>query len=275
MPSADRVVHEQIPLRIHGVNLKVASVRRGGVDAPVVFLHGFGTSKEDYLDVLQRHDFAGRPFLAYDAPGAGATECAGLGEVDLQFMAETARAVLDRAGIGGFHVVGHSTGALTALLLAHKEPGRVLSFVNIKGVLAPEDCVLSREALNHRDPGDYLFRLAERTRETPCYGGGLYAANLPNKVQRGAVPTIFRSMVELADRGNLLQKFLSLPCPKMYLYGEQCAGLSYLPILDANGVELAEIPHSGHLPMYSNPVAMWRQIAEFHARQLIPSARRW
>lgn len=275
MPSADRVVHEQIPLRIHGVNLKVASVRRAGVDAPVVFLHGFGTSKEDYLDVLQRHEFAGRPFLAYDAPGAGATECSGLGEVDVPFLAETARAMLDRAGIGRFHVVGHLTGALAALLLAHQEPGRVLSFVNIKGVLAPEDCVLSREALNHRDPGDYLFRLAERSRETPCYGGGLYAANLPNKVQRGVVPTLFRSMVELADRGNLLQKFLSLPCPKMYLYGEQCASLSYLPILDANGVELAEIPHSGHLPMYSNPVAMWRQIAEFHARQLIPSARRW
>lgn len=275
MPSADRVVHEQIPLRVHGVNLKVSSVRRGGVDAPVVFLHGLGTSKEDYLDFVQRHEFAGRPFLAFDAPGAGATECDGLGEVDLPFLAETAHAMLERAGIGRFHVVGHLTGALTALLLAHKEPGRVLSFVNIKGVLAPEDCVLSREALNHRDPGDYLFTLAERTRDASCYGGGLYAANLPNKLRRGAVPTLFRSMVELADHGNLLRRFLSLPCPRMYLYGEQFAGLSYLPLLDANGVELAEIPHSGQFPMYSNPVAMWRHIADFHARQLIPSARRW
>ncbi|MFD4669103.1 alpha/beta fold hydrolase [Lentzea sp. NPDC058450] len=276
MPTAARVVHEQIPLRVQGVNLRVASVlRREGSDAPVVFLHGFGTSKEDYLDVLQRHDFTGRSFLAYDAPGAGATECADLGQVDLPFLADTARALLDRAGIGRFHVVGHLTGALTALLLAHAEPTRVLSFVNIKGILAPEDCVLSREALHHRDPGEFVFALAERSRETPCYGGGLYAANVPAKVRRGAIPSLFRSMVELADHGNLLQKFLALPCPRMYLYGEQCAGLSYLPLLDANGVELAEIPHSGQLPMYSNPVAMWRQIGEFHARQLIPAARRW
>ncbi|WP_434443211.1 alpha/beta fold hydrolase [Lentzea sp. E54] len=275
MPSADRVVHEQVPLRVRGVNVRVASVRREGVDAPVLFLHGFGTSKEDYLDVTHRHDFAGRPFLAYDAPGGGATECADLGEVDVPFLADTAHAVLERAGIGRFHVVGHSTGALTALLLAHAEPGRVLSFVNIKGVLAPEDCVLSREALTHRDPAGFLLGLAERSRDSSCYGSGLFAANLPNKVRRGAVPTLFRSMVELADHGKLLEKFLSLPCPKMYLYGEQCAGLSYLPLLDANGVELAEIPHSGHLPMYSNPVATWRQLAEFHARQLIPDARRW
>lgn len=275
MPSATRVIHEHLPLRVHGVNLKIASVRREGSGDPVVLLHGFGTSKEDYLDITHRHEFAARGFLAYDAPGCGATECGDLGAIDLPFLVETARAVLERAGIGRFHVVAQSTGALTALLLAHAEPGRVLSFVNIKGVLAPEDCVLSRESLHHRDPGEYLFQLAERTRESSCYGGGLYAANLPNKVRRGAVAGYFRSMVELADHGGLLQKFLALPCPRMYLYGEQCAGLSYLPLLDANGVELAEIPHSGQLPMYSNPVATWRQIAEFHARQLIPSARRW
>jgi pimeloyl-ACP methyl ester carboxylesterase len=275
MPSADRVVHEHVPLRVQGVNLKVAWVRRDGAYDPVVFLHGFGTSKEDYLDVLQRHDFAGRPILAYDAPGAGATECADPGAVDVPFLVDTLRAVLDRAGIGRFHVVGHLSGALTALLLAHSEPGRILSFVNIKGILAPEDCSLSREALNHRDPGAFVLALAERSRATPCYGGGLYAANLPSKIRRDAVPTLFRSMVELADHGDLLRRFLALPCPRMYLYGEQFAGLSYLPLLDANGVELAEIPHSGQLPLYSNPVATWRQIAEFHARQLIPAARRW
>jgi pimeloyl-ACP methyl ester carboxylesterase len=275
MPSADRVVHERLPLRVQGVNLQVAAVHRGGVDAPIVFLHGFGTSKEDYLDIAHRHDFAGRPFLAYDMPGAGVTDCTDPGAVDIPFLVHTARAVLERTGIGRFHVVAHSTGALAALMLAHQEPGRVLSFVNIKGVLGPEDCVLSRQALAQPDPATFFLKAAEHTRNAPHYGSGMYAANLPHKIRRGAVAGMFRSMVELADHGNLMGKFLSLPCPRMYLYGEQCAGLSYLPVLDANGVELAEIPHSGHLPMYSNPVAMWRQIAEFHARQLIPSARRW
>jgi pimeloyl-ACP methyl ester carboxylesterase len=47
--------------------------------------------------------------------------------------------------------------------------------------------------------------------------------------------------------------------------GEQNSSLSYLPLLAAHGIELAEIPHSGHWPMYSNPVAMWARIIEFHA----------
>ena len=57
--------------------------------------------------------------------------------------------------------------------------------------------------------------------------------------------------------------FLGLPCPKMFMYGEENRGLSYLPRLEKEGVELAQIPESGHFPMYSNPVEMWRWIATF------------
>jgi pimeloyl-ACP methyl ester carboxylesterase len=278
MPSGHRVVHEQLRLRVQGINLDVAAIRRGGDDEPIVFLHGFGTSKEDYTDITQRHEFSGRSFLAYDAPGCGATECADLGAIDVPFLVDTARAVLDRAGIGRYHLVGHSLGGLTALLLAHREPGRVLSFVNIKGTLAPEDCAPTKQVLSRQEPGDVFDRFVGSLRQAQGYSSGLYTANLPHKVRRGAVHGIFRSVVELADHGNLLQKFLALPFPKMYLYGEECASLSYLPSLDANGVELAEIPHSGHLPLYSNPVATWKRIAAFYAGDLsqrIPAARRW
>ena len=73
-------------------------------------------------------------------------------------------------------------------------------------------------------------------------------------------------MVELSDDGDLMSKFLSLPFPRMFMYGEQNSSLSYLPALAAGGVELADIPNSGHFPMYSNPVAMWRRIADFQSR---------
>jgi pimeloyl-ACP methyl ester carboxylesterase len=278
MPSGNRVVHGQLRLRVQGVDLKIAAVHRGSTDEPIVFLHGFGTTKEDYTDITQRHDFADRGFLAYDAPGCGATECSDLGAIDVPFLVDTAQAVLNRSGIGRYHLVGHSLGGLTALLLAHREPGRVLSFVNIKGTLAPEDAAPTKHVLSHQQPGDVLSRLIEQMRHAQGYSAGLYLAGLPYKVRQGAVHSIFRSVVELADHGELLSKFLSLPCPRMYLYGEECASLSYLPMLDAHGVELAEIPHSGHLPMYSNPVATWKRMAEFYtrnSRQRIPAASRW
>jgi pimeloyl-ACP methyl ester carboxylesterase len=91
----------------------------------------------------------------------------------------------------------------------------------------------------------------------------LFAASLRHKVRPGAVRGIFESMVDLSDHGDLMPKFLTLPCPRMFMYGAENSALSYLPKLAASGVELAEIPHSGHWPMYANPVAMWERIAAF------------
>ncbi|MEU7477823.1 alpha/beta hydrolase [Lentzea sp. NPDC042327] len=265
MAPQHATVHELLGLRVNGVNLKIATTHRTGRLAPVVFLHGFGGTKEDYADVVLRPAFHDRPVLAFDAPGCGASECADLAAVDLPFLADTTRAVADRLGLGRFHLVGHSMGGVAGLLFAHRQPGRVLSFVNMHGNLTPQDCFLSRPATTgHR--GDFLAAFADDVRRTPHYAGALYAASLPHKVRRAAAHGLLSSMVELSDRGELLTRFLSLPCPKMFLYGEEHAALPYLPKLDANGVQLAEIPHSGHLPVYSNPVAMWRHIAEFHQR---------
>ena len=74
-PAVTDVRYEQADLRIGGVGLTVATAGRGGGLAPVVFLHGFGSTKEDYLDFAGRPAFTGRPFLAYDAPGCGETRC--------------------------------------------------------------------------------------------------------------------------------------------------------------------------------------------------------
>jgi pimeloyl-ACP methyl ester carboxylesterase len=262
------VTYERLNLRVRDTDLGVAVSRRSGTLAPIVFLHGFGSTKEDYVDIAYDERFTGRPFLAYDAPGCGETACEDLSKVSIPFLVETAGAVLGEVGIERFHLVGHSMGGLTALLLAHQDPGRVVSFVDIEGNVAPEDCFLSRQVVTHpaEDPQRFFDDFIERTRRSPFFSSALYAANLRVKVRPGAVRGIFESMVELSDHGDLMSKFLALPFPRMFMYGEQNSSLSYLPGLTSNGVELAEIPNSGHFPMYSNPVAMWRRIAEFQAR---------
>lgn len=78
--------------------------------------------------------------------------------------------------------------------------------------------------------------------------------------------SIFESMVDLSDHGDLLQRFLALPFPRMFVYGEQNRALSYLPTLAEGAVELAETAHSGHWPMYSNATEMWSRIAQFVTR---------
>jgi pimeloyl-ACP methyl ester carboxylesterase len=254
-----------LPLTIAGTSLDVAGMYRDGIGIPLVFLHGFGSTKEDYADVIQQAPLADRLILAYDAPGCGATASSDISVVSIPFLVSVAAAVLRAKGIDRFHLIGHSMGGLTALMLADQGPTQVASLVDIEGNLAPEDCFLSRQIISHPhdDPHTFLAEFAERAWNSRYYASTLYAASLPHKVRAGAVRPIFESMVELSDHGNLLNRFLALPLPRMFMYGEQNSSLSYLPRLADEGVELAEISHSGYFPMHSNPVQMWCRIADF------------
>ena len=120
-------VHSFIPLTVAGTSLNIAAIHRGGARAPIVFLHGFGSTKEDYADIVLHPAFDGHAFVAYDAPGCGESQCAELAHINIPLLLDTALQVLEHFQIDRFHLVGHSMGGLTALMLAHRFPGRVLS----------------------------------------------------------------------------------------------------------------------------------------------------
>jgi pimeloyl-ACP methyl ester carboxylesterase len=267
-PRATGWNHDVLDLDVDSGSLRLDTLVRTGEQAPVLFLHGFGSTKEDYADFVRLPELEAHPFVAYDAPGFGRSVISDPSLVSIPFLVDVAEAVLDRLGIEEYHVVGHSMGGLTALMLADRAPHRVLSFVNIEGNVAPEDCFLSRQILTHPadDPAAFLEAFAARTHSSAESSSALYASNVQSKVDPRVVRGVFESMVHLSDHGDLLTRFISMPCPRIFMYGEQNASLTYLPTLRAHGVDLAEIAFSGHWPMYSNPVAMWTEIVDFHAR---------
>lgn len=255
---------ESCDLTVDDTAVTLAVTHRVGQRTPVLFLHGFGSTKEDFTDFLLKPEFIDRGFVAYDAPSCGRSSCTVPARLSIPFLVRTAEAVLDLLGIQRFHLVGHSMGALTALELSHRYPARVMSFTNIKGNLAPEDCFLSRQVFDYPASDDQAFfqDFVERTYRAPFYGSALYAISLQLKAQAESVRPIFSSMVEFSDKGDLLAKFLALPFPCIFMYGEQYETLSYLPRLAASKIHMARIPDSGHFPMYSNPPAMWQHISK-------------
>ncbi|MEM9464899.1 MAG: alpha/beta fold hydrolase [Actinomycetota bacterium] len=253
------VRHELV---IDDVELSIAGLVRRGEGPALVLLHGFGSTKEDYADIVRRPALDGRPVLAYDAPGCGASDASRLDAVDIPFLVDVAARMIDREGIDRFHLAGHSMGGLTGLLLADAMPERVASFTSIEGNVAPEDCFLSRQIIEFADPDPESFfdAFVERAAAAPAWASSLYATSLQAKVRPGVVESIFRSMVDLSDHARLMERFLGLPCPTMLMFGDQNADLTYLPMLREHDVRLAEIRECGHFPMYSNPPAMWRAL---------------
>lgn len=96
-----------LPLSVDSVQLDLAVIHRAGPKAPILFLHGFGSTKEDYADITLQPAFDGHPFIAYDAPGCGETWCSDLRRINIGFLVKTARAVLAHFHIARFHLVGH------------------------------------------------------------------------------------------------------------------------------------------------------------------------
>lgn len=256
---------EILVLNVEGRPVRLAVSRRTGSKPPIIFLHGFGSTKEDFFGITDERAFDDRSIIMYDAPGSGDSKCDDLSLVTIPFLRTIAEALLAHYGIRRFHLVGHSMGGLTALLLAHDHKRDVLSLTSVEGNLAPEDCFLSRQILDFptTDPEAFLAAFIGRVRGGDDPARALYADNLTRNILAGAVEPIFRSMLELSDYGNLLEKFLDLPFAKMFMYGENNRNLSYIPELQRRDIRLEEIPHCGHFPMYSNPEDMWRQIAAF------------
>jgi len=257
-----------LELKVQGADIELAYLRRPGPLPTLLCLHGFGSTKEDYADLALREDFRNRDLLFWDAPGCGASKISDPEALSIPLLVELAEATLSALGVDRFHLSGHSMGGLTALLLAKANADRVLSFFDIEGNVAPEDCFLSRQIIDYpaETPDDFLAGFKARLQGRAEFSSALYAAALDCKVQATSFAPIFRSMVDLSDTGDLMQIMENLTCPRAFVYGTQNAHLSYLGHLSNVGVEVIEIPQSGHFPMYSNPPVLWAELAAFLER---------
>ena len=56
--------HRTVEVEVAGAPLGLDSLVVTGPGAPVLFLHGFGSTKEDYADFVRFPGLAGRPFIA-------------------------------------------------------------------------------------------------------------------------------------------------------------------------------------------------------------------
>lgn len=91
--------------------------------SPLLLIHQTPRSVDEYAEVLPI--LAGRHrVLAVDTPGYGASDPVA-GQPEIADYAQAMMAVLDEHSIAAAVVVGHHTGALIAIEMAARSPGRV------------------------------------------------------------------------------------------------------------------------------------------------------
>lgn len=260
------MIEEFVDLETAAGIAQLATRYVAGDAPPIVFLHGFGGSKEEYVDIAgflaARHSL-----LLYDHPGCGASAVERPEKVDVPLLGECALGLMRYFGFGAAHLVGHSMGGLTAAKIAQMHPERVLSLTSIEGNLSPEDCSISRlsRELAHLEPDAFLAAVTSVVGALPGAGWARYAADLKHRVTAAAAAPLLASILGPSEEEPLLADFIALEMPKLFVYGAENAGFSYIPALRKSDAELAEIAHANHFPMLTNPAGMFRAIADFIA----------
>ena len=261
-PGHQPVLFHSHALAVRKAHVSLATFERSGVGDPVIFLHGLGSTKEDFADAAFRPALCDRHLLGLDFPGFGETECDDTSIVDVPFLVETLEALLKKMAVTRCHLVGHSMGGLVAQLAAERLGPAVRVIVSIEGNLTPQDFLFSRcvEQFPH-DPHGLLGELFERARAANFPGAALYATGLRHKLDPAILPGLLRSLVAISDTPGLIDRFVDLTCRRSLLVGQaSVTSLSYLDWLRARSVPVRFIAESGHFPMYSNPQAMWAAI---------------
>ena len=243
------------------------SIRAGGSSA-ILYLHGLGSTKRDFEGALLVDEFSDHTLVAFDFPGCGQStpyynEIA-LGIDDLVAVTHKLVTALKLQDIT---VIGQSLGGLTALQFVRAHPERVARFVNVEGNLSPEDCdIQSRDVFRHRFLGaeEVFFDVVKERLNDPTKPGFQdFVAELRRNIVDRAYFDYCRSIVDYSDGFPLLEQFITLPVPMMYVHGRANSHLGHLGKLAEAGVPVVSVPESDHFPAQTNPTFYYRAISNF------------
>jgi pimeloyl-ACP methyl ester carboxylesterase len=250
---------------------RALAYRRAGTGPALLLLHGGFSDGRAWTPQLR--ELAGDfDVVAWDAPGAGGSEDPPEG-TDLDAYADAAVGLLDALGVARAHLAGLSAGAVLALAIYRRHPGRVRSLVLVggyagwRGSLPPEEVaarVAQIEADLERPPDEWLEDYL------PTFFAGEPPAGtleLARTMMREVRPTGSRRMLAAFADADLRGVLPSIAVPTLLLYGAEDVRAPR-PVAEAMlraipGSRLVLVPGVGHDVASEAPEAFDAEVRGF------------
>lgn len=254
---------EKLEIIYRSRSLKISYFLRRGQKETLLYLHGLGCRKDDFSNALQSESLEDYTHIAFDFPGHGESGC--LENLGMDDLVEITNLFVEKLNLHNVVLVGHSVGGLIALLFSEKYPEKVKAFINVEGNLNADDCFFSREVIKHSYE-DFLSQgcseIKRLVAEKKNIGFEKFSSHL-QKINPRAYYDYCPSMTEYSTQGNLVEKFIEMKIPRLFIYGSENAHLVYLKQLRDSGIQVAEIADSDHWPMHDNPQGFYGVISNF------------
>jgi pimeloyl-ACP methyl ester carboxylesterase len=249
-----------------GKSYDVEYFYREGHKETILLIHGLGGAKENYWEACKSNALADHTLICFDNPGTGNSTYYETAPLNVDDLAAITALFVEQLSIHNFILCGTSMGGLTTLLYLRGFEAKVKAYINIEGNLMPEDCMFSSKvvAYDFSTFASAVFPKAIVEMKTKGNTGyHIIANNLELNTNVFSYYNFSFQTVEYSATGELLKQYLSLGIPRIFIYGSENKGLSYLPELINNGMNVAEISDSNHFIFYDNPKELYEVMGSF------------
>lgn len=240
---------------------------RQGHKQIIVMLHGLGGAKENYYEACKSDALAEHTLIFFDNPGTGNSTYYDDFPLNIDDLTSISALFIKQLNIPRFVLCGTSMGGLTTLLyLKNHNKNFVKAYINIEGNLLPEDCMFSSKVITYDWDTFREVVFPKTVTDMKSFGNTGYHIIANNLQLNTNVKSYYHysfQTVAYSATGELLQQFIGLEMPKVFIYGEENRTLSYIPQLLKSGVNVKEISGSNHFVFYDNPKELYDVIGEF------------
>jgi pimeloyl-ACP methyl ester carboxylesterase len=232
-----------------------ANIKHSGSEW-LLCLHGLQSNKELFDEFLSEPFLSQYSLLVPDFIGFGASPKPIDFSYDVQEQAYIIEKLVKQLSIQKLNIVGHSLGGMVAILLLNPLKDIINSFVNMEGNLVLSDCGPSKEIATYSFDTFKNTKYDEIKSDIKNSKRAQWLAQTPDFV----FYKTSQSIVAWSSSGKLLDEFQNASCRKLFIYGSENSkkAASLKP-----GIELAEIPKSGHFMLQDNPEACFKTIKQF------------
>lgn len=247
----------------------------GGKGEPVLLLHGFGASADNWNQFAVRLTRKYR-VIAPDLPGWGQSTRVETESYGYSKQIERLQQFVTQLGLKRFHLVGHSMGGFLASAYAARYPEQVitLGLIAPHGIAEPQASELAQSVaagdnwLVARSVPEFERLLDKVFAKRPYLPKPVFRMLAQHAIRNSAKSAkIFAEMQ--ANDPPLLERLAQIKAPALIIWGEQdrvlhvsCAEVFRQSIHNS---ELLVLPGSGHMPLVENArqcATAWMEFAE-------------
>ena len=254
---------ERLEITYLNQTLKIEYFLRKGEKQTLLYLHGLGCLKNDFIGAVTREELKDYTLVSFDFPGCGNSPYPENVNLGIDDLVEITKIMVFELSLNNLVIIGHSMGGLIGLLYIKRYGKDTKGFINVEGNLAPKDCMFSREVIepSFREFKEEVFpNLKKKLFHSGNRGFKKYAETLEKYSSPKAFFDYSPSLVDYSDHGDLISLFNELKIFKLFIYGSENR---WLPHIKKLRCKIIEIPLSNHFPFYDNPEEFYRAVSDF------------